>query len=128
MKKLWFKIITLAIALSTIIFAQTVSAGPGLSNAFSIAKQTASGSYETGTTFESMLGDIILLVLSLLGIVFIIFIIYAGWLWMSANGNEQKVEKARGILIQSIIGLIIVLGAYALSYFIIGIFNSQFNN
>ena len=125
MKKIWLNIIAFTILIPTIVLAQTASS-TGLKSAFSVAQQTASGNYETGKTFESMLGDIILLILSLVGIIAIAYIIFAGWLWMSAAGNEQKVEKAKGILFQSIIGLIIIIGAYTISYFVIRAFNSQF--
>jgi hypothetical protein len=128
MKKIWLNIIAFFILMPTIVFAQNASS-TGLKSAFgsnSVVQQTASSSYETGNDFTSMLSDIILLILSLIGVVFMAYIIFAGWLWMSAGGNEQKVEKAKGILIQSIIGLIIIIGAYAISYFVIRIFNSQF--
>ncbi|MCX6795524.1 MAG: hypothetical protein NT165_02235 [Candidatus Falkowbacteria bacterium] len=63
-------------------------------------------------------------VLSFLGIIFLIMAIYAGITWMSSEGNEKTVEKAKDILKNSIIGLIIVALAYAISYFILSIFSS----
>lgn len=78
--------------------------------------------YETGsnaTSINSLIGLIINIVLSLVGVVFLAFTIYAGMIWMTARGNEQKVDKASTILRGSLIGLIIVLGAYAVSYFLI---------
>ena len=78
--------------------------------------------YETGsnaTSINSLIGLIINIVLSLVGVIFLAFTIYAGMIWMTARGNEQKVDKASTILRGSLIGLIIVLGAYAVSYFLI---------
>jgi len=40
-------------------------------------------------------------------------------LWMTSGGNEEKIEKAKKILVSSIIGLTIVLAAYAITYFVI---------
>ena len=45
--------------------------------------------------------------------------IYAGIIWMTASGSEEKVSKAKEMLTESIIGIIIVLAAYAISYFIL---------
>ena len=42
---------------------------------------------------------------------------YAGFLWMTASGNSEQVEKATGILKMAIIGLIIVMAAYSITYF-----------
>lgn len=65
-----------------------------------------------------IVGIIISGLLSLLGIVFIILTIYAGYTWMMARGNEEKVNKSLATIRMAIIGLIIVLGAYAISYFV----------
>ena len=58
-------------------------------------------------------------VLGTLGIVFVVFIIYGGFLWMTAGGGAEQVKKAKGILTNSIIGLIIVLAAYAFTAYIL---------
>ena len=44
--------------------------------------------------------------------------IYAGILWMTSQGNEQQVAKAKDMLINGIIGLIIVFAAYTITSFI----------
>jgi ABC-type phosphate transport system auxiliary subunit len=44
--------------------------------------------------------------------------IVAGFQWMTAAGNETKVEKALSMIKTAVIGLIIVLAAYAITYFI----------
>jgi cytochrome bd-type quinol oxidase subunit 2 len=65
------------------------------------------------------------IVLSLLGLIFIGLMIYGGLTWMLAEGNEQKAEKAKQIILASIIGLIVVLAAYALTFFIINYFSTN---
>ncbi|MDD4271234.1 MAG: hypothetical protein PHF50_00315 [Patescibacteria group bacterium] len=57
--------------------------------------------------------------LSILGVIFLILIIYAGYGWMMARGEEEKVTKAKDTLTRAVIGLIITIGAYAISYWII---------
>ena len=50
-----------------------------------------------------------------MGVVFLILMIYGGYLWMLARGNEQEVEKAKNIIQNALIGLVIVLAAYAIT-------------
>ena len=50
--------------------------------------------------------------------IFVILMIYAGILWMTAGGNEKQVEKAKNIISRAAIGLVIVVSAYAVTYFI----------
>ncbi len=64
------------------------------------------------------IGDIIALVLSFIGVLFLILIIFAGISWMTAGGNDQKVEKAKTLIINAVIGLLIVLSAYTITSFI----------
>lgn len=70
-----------------------------------------------------VIGTVIEMSLSLLGIIFIILIIYGGYQWMYAKGNEEQVKKAKEIIMAAIIGLVIVVAAYAISYFVISSFS-----
>jgi amino acid transporter len=63
--------------------------------------------------------EIIRYLLSFLGVAAVLIIIYGGFLWMSAGGNPEKVEKAKKIITQAIIGLIIILLSYSLTMFVI---------
>ena len=91
------------------------NANSGLSSA------AQNAGYETSPekNVEFYMSQIITIILSVLGVVFLILIIYAGITWMTAAGNEEKAKKAKELIIEAIIGLIIVLAAYAISYFII---------
>lgn len=64
------------------------------------------------------IANIINIALSLLGIIFLVLLIYAGFLWMTAAGNEDNVEKARKLIFAAIIGLAIILSAFAISKFV----------
>ena len=57
--------------------------------------------------------------LSFLGIIFVLLIIYAGFLWMTAAGAEEKIGKAKAIMVSAIIGLVIVLSAYSITIFVL---------
>ena len=45
-------------------------------------------------------------------------IIYAGFEWMTAQGDEKKVDKAKDTLTRAVIGLIIIIAAYSITYFV----------
>ena len=70
------------------------------------------------TFFQTKIGQVIGLVLSFIGVVFLILMIYAGIIWMTSQGNDQNITKAKDLIISSIVGLIIVLAAYAITSFI----------
>jgi len=76
----------------------------------------------TGATGEAnalkIVGNLINGVLSLLGIIFLILIIYAGFKWMMAMGREEEVTKSKEILKTAITGLVVVMSAYAIAFFI----------
>jgi hypothetical protein len=68
------------------------------------------------------IGDAVALVveafLGLLGIIFIFLITLAGYHWMTAAGDEQKVTKAKETIRTAVIGLIIIVAAYSITYFV----------
>jgi hypothetical protein len=66
-----------------------------------------------------LVGSIVNILLGLLGIFFTILIIIGGVQWMTAGGSEEKIKKAQGLIKNAVIGLCVVVGAYALAYFIL---------
>jgi hypothetical protein len=62
---------------------------------------------------------IVQIALGFLGILALALIIYAGYIWMTAAGNSERVEKAKGILKNAIIGLLIILSAFGIVSFIL---------
>ena len=65
------------------------------------------------------IAELISFVLSLVGVIFLVLIIYAGISWMTAGGNEDQAKKALGTITQAASGLIIIVLAYAITYFIL---------
>ncbi len=63
--------------------------------------------------------NIINAALGLLGTITIVLIVYGGFLWMTAAGNDDAVAKAKKIMIAGVIGLAIILSAYALATYIV---------
>ena len=67
---------------------------------------------------SQIVGQLVNAVISLVGTILVVLIIYAGFLWMTAQGAEEKVKKAKAILTNAVIGMIIIFAAYSISDFI----------
>lgn len=74
--------------------------------------------YESGTTVGGVIALVVQGFLGLLGMIFLILIITAGYNWMTAGGEEEKIRKAKDMIQRAIIGLIIIIAAYAITYFV----------
>jgi lysylphosphatidylglycerol synthetase-like protein (DUF2156 family) len=83
------------------------------------AGEKAGYNTSSGIPLTGYISQVITTLLSILGVIFLAFTIYGGIMWMTAAGNEEKVKKARELIIESIIGVAIVLVAYAISYFVL---------
>ena len=55
----------------------------------------------------------------LLGIMMVILMVYAGFTWMTAGGDTTKVDKAKSLIRQSVIGFAIIMSAFAISSFVV---------
>lgn len=67
---------------------------------------------------SAIIGAVIQALLGLIGLIFLVLMLYAGYNWMIARGEEEKVEKAKDTITRAIVGLIIVVGAYAIWAFV----------
>lgn len=130
-KFLIFLLIGLSLTAS-VAFAQTQPGDPGFigpsqatgassttsggSNAFLIRLPLVGGAYKTANqdTVFSVVAVGVNLFLGLLGVIFLILIIYAGFQYMMAQGDDKKISAAKDMIWSAIIGIIIVIGAYAI--------------
>ncbi len=71
------------------------------------------------TDIRMVVANIIRTILGILGILAVSLVLYGGYVWMTAGGNEEKVSQAKQILSNSVIGLVIILSAYSLTSFVI---------
>ncbi len=70
-------------------------------------------------TFAGKIGIGIRAAMSLVGVFFLALMVYAGYLWMTARGEEEPVNKAQKIIMASIIGMLLVAGSYSITAFIL---------
>ncbi len=71
-----------------------------------------------GTDIRVIVANIIRIFLGLLGVVALTIVLTGGFFWMTAAGNEEKIEKAKKFLTNGAIGLAIVLSAYGITAFV----------
>jgi len=111
-------ILTFVFSYSSIVLAQETPA----QGEYGLKKTTEEGfgkvPSEAEADIPSIIGTIIGAGLSFIGILFFILVIYGGYLWMTARGNEEQVGKAISIVTQASIGLIIVAAAYLITRFL----------
>ncbi len=79
---------------------------------------------QTGTPSDSydiriMVARLIRIILELLGIIAVVIIIIAGFRWMTAGGDEAKVESSKKQLTNGLIGLFIIIAAFSIATFVL---------
>ena len=133
MKKFLFLLLVLSLTAS-VVLAQVQPGDPGFvgplqatgasstsnpnggSNAFLSRLPLVGGAYKTANqdTIFSVVSVGVNLFLGLLGVIFVILIIYAGFQYMMASGDDKKITTAKDMIWSAIIGIIIIIGAYAI--------------
>ena len=83
-----------------------------------IGVRDKAGLPQTTASPQRIIVNVIVYVLGFVALFFVISIIYAGWQWMSSGGNEEKISAAKKRLLNSIIGIIIVMSAYGITWYI----------
>lgn len=125
LKKIFLSSLTFLISLGMFAFVVNhvnAADGPtGLKDATKNIEKTAEGiGYNIEQReVEPIIGTIIKSLLSFLGVIFFILTLYGGFLWMTSRGNSDQVSKAKDIIITAIVGLVVLLFAYAITYFVI---------
>jgi len=69
---------------------------------------------------KGVLTNLIAWVLGFVSLIAVIMVIIGGFQWLTAAGNEEKVEKAKKTISSAVVGLIIVILAWAVVIFTAG--------
>lgn len=100
-----------SVLMADLVFAQGFGVeelGTGIENSLS-----------SGEDIRVTAGRLIQFALSFLGILAVLFIMYAGFLWMTSGGDQTKISKAKMLLKNAIIGLVIILSSWGITTFIL---------
>lgn len=68
-------------------------------------------------TPTSIVVDVVNWVLGILALIAVIMVLIGGFKWMTAGGNEERVDGAKKLLVAAIIGLVIILAAWGISLY-----------
>jgi len=113
-------------AIALTIAVPAISAAPALALDFGTSYAAGVGLAKADPRQVAV--NIIQLALGFLGILAVIIILIGGFKWMTAAGNEEQIEDAKKVLIAGIIGLVIILGSWAIASFVITQFGGALNN
>lgn len=108
-------------AMGVAALALLVLATPAAQAVTSFTIENVGGQIGLGSAdLKATVINIIKWVLGILALVAVVMIIWGGIQWMTAAGNEERVEKAKKIISAAVIGLIIILLAWAIVIFVAG--------
>lgn len=107
-----------------LMITSTCSAASILSESLSdkISDQAGSSGLNATEAFNEeislteIVAQVIKSFLGILGIIFVVLMILGGYNWMTAQGDESKVEKAKSTIQKAVIGLIIIVASYSITY------------
>lgn len=103
------------------LFAPAVHAEAGTLTTEDLGTEVISNTINLGDRdIRTTIASIINVALGMLGIVAVVLILYGGFIWMTAGGEEEKTKKAKNLIIQGIIGMVIILSAWAIASFVLG--------
>lgn len=108
-------LILFQVFLASPVSAQLLNNTAGL-DSMTIETKNAAGLGDM--SIGQLVSQIIKIVLGFLSIIFLVLIVMAGFKWMTAGGNEEQIKKSTATIKAAVIGLVIVLAAYTITYFI----------
>ncbi len=112
------KIFIILSLFSLLVFCPAQAADYGLNATVNATQGALPKDIKGAKTLPELAGVVVNVALSLVGILFFALVLYAGVTWMKAMGNTEDVTKAKDMITQAIIGLVIVMAAYAISNFV----------
>ena len=114
------------------LFAFFVAIIPkGVYAASAVAKQVglqyASSTGLSTVDIRTYVARIIRYFFGLLGLIAVSLMMFAGFLWMTAQGNPEQIERAKKLMANAVIGLVIILSAYSIALFIVNALTGKGN-
>jgi len=97
----------------------------GLSGANNALTQVGTNAnLTTAGSLPTLIGEGISVFLGILGLFFLVLVIWAGFLYINSKGNTENTKKAIGMLTNAVIGMVIVIAAYAIANYVLGALSS----
>lgn len=124
----FFKKIFIATILLSIVLLPKLALAQGLKDAFGgqgspLETVRSQAGFNENEDLGTISGRAINVALSMVGLIFLVLMVYSGFLWMTARGEEDQVNKAKSIIKGTIVGLVLVLSAYAITFLVTNALN-----
>lgn len=106
---------TLALGLAALVIAPTVLGA----DYFGLDTAVGGTHIPTSKNLAQIIGGILQTALGFVGTLFLLLMVYAGFKWMTARGEEKHIKEAKDMIMGAVIGLVVIAGAYALTSFVL---------
>ena len=114
-----FRFLTLTLLTSTAVLGLFFAPQMARADDYGLtATAGQAGLAKYGNSVPKLAGSIIGTALSMISVIFFILMVYGGFLWMTAHGDEGQVSKAQETIVAAIIGIIVILASYAITNYI----------
>jgi len=88
--------------------------GPGLQGGANIVEANLDDKVSKGSDVKALIIGWVNFFLEIIAIVAVIAIVWAGFVYITSLGDDSRIESAKKIIIWAVIGLILILAAYAI--------------
>ena len=119
MKKQLKQLSLLVCMLGFLVMPYFVFAGTGLGGAKEKLGELSVNFNSVPDSPVTIIGNVIGVALGFVGIILVVLMLYAGFNWMTAAGEADKVQTAQDTIKRAVIGLIITVSAYAIANFVL---------
>lgn len=118
MKKNIKNLLYIVCLIAILVLPYFVFASSPISKLQSVGRQSGYQPNTDSTTAVGIAGTVVNVFFSILGVIFLILMLYGGYNWMIAGGDNSKVEKAKDTIKRAVIGLIIIISAWVITAFV----------
>lgn len=114
-----------AITAGTLFLALAAPALAGFSDATGLTGTAgAAGLSAFSGNLPEIIGRFVGALVGLLGVIFVVLLVYGGFTWMTAQGSEEKIKKAKNIITSAVVGLVVVFASYTIANAVIDALSS----
>lgn len=109
------KLLAALLLLPNIVLAQ----GNSAEDALGINDLREQGVNLGNNDLKGTIAKIINIILSFLGVLAVLIILLGGFKWMTSQGSTEKVDEAKKLIAEGVVGLVIIFAAYAIASFVL---------